>query len=113
MTTSQKHAEKLKRFRRNSPKLFELYIQLPVYTPGMEVRCPTHNMDGTPIDDNDVKGCGSTHVGWDGDVYDCYDCGVFFSDYAAEPPHQRVEQDEPDDDCDDYPAFDANQLFSM
>jgi hypothetical protein len=67
---------------------------LPEYAPGMVVRCPLHNADGTPISDGDVKGCGSTNVTWDGEVYDCNDCCIFFASYAADPPHQRKDDDE-------------------
>lgn len=67
------------------------YNRLPAHSPSMVVRCPTHNPDGTPIGDDDIRGCGSDNVGWDGDVYDCYECCIFFSDYAADPPHRREE----------------------
>lgn len=62
---------------------------LPMYTEGMTVRCPTHNADGSPIANDDVQGCGSTNLVWDGEVYDCLECGIFFAPYAANPIHQR------------------------
>lgn len=65
------------------------YCALPAYHPGMVVRCPTRNSDGTPIDPDDVMGCGSADVAWSDDDYDCGACGIFFSDYAADPPHRR------------------------
>jgi hypothetical protein len=68
------------------------YQTLPLYTEGMEIRCPLHNSDGTVIDEDDIKGCGSTDLEWDDDVYDCNECGIFFADYAAEPPHQRCKK---------------------
>lgn len=83
------HHRKLRNFRRNDPKLFEEYVQLPIYHDQMTVRCPTRNRDGSEIAEGDLRGCGSTNVHYDGDVYDCYDCGIFFSDYAADPPHRR------------------------
>jgi len=46
-------------------------------------------MDGTPIADNDVRGCSSANLVWDGEVYDCMDCGIFFIPEAADPPHRR------------------------
>ncbi len=67
------------------------YKALPAYTPGMAVRCPTKNGDGSEIDPDDIPGCGSADVEYAGDVYDCYACGIFFSDYAADPPHRRRE----------------------
>jgi hypothetical protein len=81
----------LRNFSHNYPRLFAEYLELPVYTPGMVVRCPTRNRDGSPIDADNIRGCGGAAVGYDGDVYDCYDCGIFFSDYAADPPHRRRE----------------------
>lgn len=65
------------------------YESLPAHTPELVVRCPTHYRDGRAIPKNELPGCGSTNVTWDGDVYDCYDCGIFFSDYAADPPHRQ------------------------
>ena len=65
------------------------YAALPPHSPSMVVRCPTHNLNGTECDPDDIPGCGSEDVGWSGDVYDCYACGIFFSDYAADPPHRR------------------------
>lgn len=62
---------------------------LPEYTAGMVVRCPTKNRDGTPIDEDDVPGCGSEFVSWDGELYDCHECGCFFEPSAADPPHLR------------------------
>jgi hypothetical protein len=56
----------------------------------MAVRCATKYPDGRPIPDDDVTGCGSDNVSWSGDCYDCHDCGIFFSDYAADPPHRRA-----------------------
>jgi hypothetical protein len=76
---------------RNRGQAFvDWYDSLPKYTPGMTVACPTHYSDGEPIAANDIRGCGSTNTHYDGDVYDCYDCGIYFSDYAANPPHQRA-----------------------
>lgn len=69
------------------------YAELPEYREGMEVRCPVKNTDGTAIEDHDIPGCGSSDVSWGGDVYDCHECGIFFSDYAADPPHRRPEDD--------------------
>lgn len=64
--------------------------ELPPYLPGMAVRCPTHHPDGRPIADSDIPGCGSADVGWDGsEMYDCYECGIFFAPFAADPPHRR------------------------
>lgn len=66
------------------------YSELPVLPAGAPVRCPTRNPDGSEIARNDVRGCGSTNVSWDGtELYDCHDCGIFFTDYAADPPHRR------------------------
>lgn len=76
-------------FARNRPGLYRRYRTLPRYEPGTVVRCPTRNTDGTPIGDDDVPGCGSDNVVWSGDVYDCRECGIFFNDYAADPPHRR------------------------
>lgn len=84
----------LANFKRNDSRLFDVYLTLPLYKSGMEVRCPTHNLDGSEIKDDDVKGCGSLNVSYDGDVYDCHDCGIFFSDYAANPPHRCREDDD-------------------
>lgn len=65
--------------------------KLPPFAEGMTVRCPTRNLDGTEIDADDVRGCGSANVGWDDreGLYDCFDCGIFFTPYAADPPHRR------------------------
>lgn len=65
---------------------------LPPLCPQFVVRCPTKNLDGSPIDENDIQGCGSPNVVWSGDVYDCLDCGIFFCDFAANPPHRREEE---------------------
>lgn len=86
------------------------YLELPEYHEGMVVKCPIRNRDGTPIDEDDIRGCGSTSVGFAGDVYDCYECGIDFSDHAADPPHRRKEvdddeNDDPDDDDDSAPAI--------
>jgi hypothetical protein len=63
---------------------------LPPYEKGMTVRCPTRNADGSPIAEDDTRGCGSENVTWDGmEMYDCHDCGIFFAPYAADPIHQR------------------------
>lgn len=67
------------------------YLVLQEHRPDMVVRCPVLNRDGTPIDEDDVKGCGSSHLSFDGEVYDCLDCGIFFAPYAADPPHRREE----------------------
>lgn len=72
------------------------YESLPLYEPGMKVRCPTKNWDGTEAES--CRGCGSENVDWNGDCYDCYDCGIFFSDYAADPPHRRADDDDNDDE---------------
>lgn len=79
--------EQLRNFQRNDPQLFELWAALPLWTPDMAVKCPTKNMDGTPAED--ICGCGSAEVTWDGEVYDCRHCGIFFEDFAADPPHRR------------------------
>lgn len=68
---------------------------LPPYNPDMRVRCPLKNSDGTDIAPDDVRGCGSDNVSWDGfECYDCHACGIFFAPYAAEPPHQRIRDPE-------------------
>lgn len=82
---------RLQRFARNAPELFAKYEQLPEFAAGMVVRCPTKNLDGTPA--TKICGCGSTNVAWAGDVYDCFDCGIFFTDFAADPPHRRTDHD--------------------
>jgi len=89
-------ATKLNRDWTERRKAHDTFVaSLPLFTPGMEVRCPTHNADGSPIDDDDVKGCGSTNVVWDGlEMYDCLDCGIFFAPYAANPVHQRARDNE-------------------
>jgi len=80
----------LENMRRNmGEKRFRWYMDLPAFHPGMEIRCPMRNSDGTEIDDDDIPGCGSRNVSYDGDVYDCFDCSIFFCDYAADPPHRR------------------------
>jgi hypothetical protein len=86
-------------FRRNCPGLYALYVKLPHYHEGMAVRCPTKNLDGSDIAPDDVRGCGSERVTWDGEMYDCKECSIFFNDYAADPPHQR-----PYSDAGDLPA---------
>lgn len=63
------------------------YDSLPLWTPDMVVRCPTHNPDGSEIGDDCVRGCGEIVETWS-EVYDC-GCGIYFSDYAANPPHRR------------------------
>lgn len=70
----------------------EFRKSLPPYSADMVVRCPTKNADGSPIADDDLPGCGSANVSWSGDCYDCCDCGIFFSDYAADPPHRRTRE---------------------
>lgn len=88
--TDDEHQNRLlANFARNDPVKFRRYLLLPEYSPGMTVRCATHNPDGTTIDEDDIPGCGSDVVDYDGDVYDCLACGIFFSDYAADPPHRR------------------------
>lgn len=82
----QHFAEGRERKRRHQ----EYISQFPLYTPDLVVRCPTENADGTPIDKDDVLGCGSANVTWDGrECYDCQSCGIFFAPYAADPPHRR------------------------
>lgn len=69
------------------------YEGLPPFDSKTVVRCPTHNRDGSPIDEDDVPGCGSTNVIWNqgGEaLYDCCECGIFFHDFAANPPHRRA-----------------------
>lgn len=67
------------------------YHNLPLFSSGMVIRCPTKNRDDTPIRPEDVPGCGSQSVTLSEDgVYDCLDCGIFFSDFAADPPHRRT-----------------------
>jgi hypothetical protein len=75
-------------------KWWDWYESLPAYHADMEVRCPTKNSDGTPIAADDNPGCGSEDVPWDGDVYDCCNCGIFLCDYTAQPPHRRERGDE-------------------
>ena len=33
-----------------------------------------------------IVGCGSTNIEWDGEVWDCLDCGMFFTTEAGTPP---------------------------
>lgn len=73
----------------------EFINSLPVFRQDLKVRCPVRNHDGSTIDDQNIPGCGSDHVVWSGDVYDCLDCGIFFAAWAADPPHRRQEEDEP------------------
>lgn len=69
------------------------YDSLPAYEPDMAVWCPHRNSDGTLIDAEDIPGCRSDQVVWSGDCYyDCLACGIFFSDFAANPPHRRSEE---------------------
>ena len=68
------------------------YNALPPYVPGMVVKCPVTNRDGTPIAPDDVMGCGSANTGWTGEDYDCHECGIFFASYAADPPHRREKE---------------------
>lgn len=89
MPSAEIQAQRLANFQRNDPELFEKYMRLPEYVAGLCVRCPTKNIDGSPCSLADIPGCGSANVAFDGDVYDCLDCGIFFSDYAADPPHRR------------------------
>jgi len=72
--------------------LWDHYQSLLEYQPGMLVRCPTKNIDGSEAEE--CRGCGSNNVKWDGDVYDCLNCGIFFSCWAADPPHRRYDQPE-------------------
>ena len=75
----------------------ELTAGLPAWTLGLTVRCPTRNPDGTLIHPDDVCGCGSTNLDWgqnEEHLYDCLDCGIWFPDYAADPPHRRELTDE-------------------
>ena len=88
-------AERLANFQRNDPDLYARYVELPPWTPEMVVRCPVRNLDGTAIADDDVKGCGSDNVAYDHEVYDCLDCGIFFADFAADPPHRRDQETQP------------------
>lgn len=89
-----KLAKPLSNFQRNYPALYAKYLTLLAYVEGMVVKCPTTDMDGKPLAADATVGCGSTNVVYDGEVYDCLDCGIFFSDYAADPPHQRPESDD-------------------
>lgn len=83
-------AKNLARMRRNMGQTWmDWYKSLPKYTRTMKVRCPTKNADGSEISKDDVRGCGSTNVVYGEGVYDCNRCGIFFSDYAANPPHRR------------------------
>lgn len=81
--------QQLKNMQRNDPELYARYLQLPQYSCEMVVRCPTRLESGQLIPDSQLPGCGSHDVVWSGDVYDCNTCGLFFADYAADPPHQR------------------------
>lgn len=82
--------------RNRGPDWLAWYDSLPLYTKKMKVRCPTHTTRVTengdvvrePIPEDDLPGCGSRNLSFS-DVYDCCDCGIFFSDYAADPPHRR------------------------
>lgn len=63
------------------------YDKLPVRTADMVIRCPTTEPDGSPC--QSIPGCGSCNVLLSDDgMYDCCDCGIFFEDYAADPPHR-------------------------
>jgi len=75
------------------------YNDLPEYAEvAKPIRCPTHDRNGNPLGKDDIPGCGSTNVAYAGDVYDCHDCGIFFSCYAANPPHKcRTDHDYDDD----------------
>lgn len=88
-----KRKARLAILKQNDPALYAFYVTLPAWHKRMKVRCPTKNMDGTECDEDDIPGCGSKKVSWSGDCYDCHECGLFFSDYAADPPHQRDDDD--------------------
>ncbi len=74
------------------------YEGLTAYRRRMRVRCPSHTVnekgERVPIPEEDVPGCGSRNVSWDGEVYDCHECGLFFSPYSADPPHFRNQDEE-------------------
>lgn len=76
-------------FERNYPKTFAFRESLPEFQEAQIVSCPVQSPDGSLIADSETCGCGSENVVWSGDMYDCLDCGIFFADYAANPPHRR------------------------
>lgn len=87
----------------------EYISQFPEFSREMIVKCPMRNQDGSEIAADDIPGCGSNNVVWDGvECYDCVDCGIFFAPWAADPPHRRKRDpesegyqdvDEADDCC--------------
>jgi ribosomal protein L37AE/L43A len=82
------------RFERNAPELFAIYKTLSEFHEGMTIRCPFKNLEGSTIEENDCPGCGSDRVAWSGSGYDCLECGIFFADYAADPPRRRLTDDD-------------------
>jgi acetyltransferase-like isoleucine patch superfamily enzyme len=81
--------------RRNmGEKWWAWYKSLPhVSELKVKVRCPGRKFLGKKRSLTDhCVGCDGENVTWGGDMYDCRDCGIFFSDHAANPPHRR-EQD--------------------
>lgn len=90
MTKDQLRANLL---RNMGPEWVAWYESLPTYSDDMVVKCPTKTNgpggEPVPIPENDLPGCGGTLVLFDGEVYDCIACGIFFSPFAADPPHRR------------------------
>lgn len=95
------HAEKLAIYLRNNPRHHAFYVTLPLRNSSRGVRCPAPQK-GKEARPEDIWGCGSKNIAYDGDVYDCFDCSIFFGDYAADPPHQRT-------GCHDYPNEDTDE----
>lgn len=56
-----------------------------------QVKCPTTEADGSPQEK--VQGCGSTNLIFNTyeHLYDCLDCGIWFTPGYADPPHSQDE----------------------
>ena len=54
------------------------------------LRCPDWDDPTIASDEDRLTGCGSTNILWDGEVWDCLDCGLFFTTEAGTPPTKEV-----------------------
>jgi len=63
---------------------FAEIIATAIIQPGL--RCPNWPDHVTSTLDAAINGCGSTNIKWDDEVWDCLDCGLFFTTEAGTPP---------------------------